>query len=260
MGILESLKKIIKVDKLTISPKLILNINYKSGNSVFNKDNIYINYTKLDSEKKEILKMLINENIANGGSIYEKDTFSRLNDLYEYNKKSNEDKALLELYRDLIPQQDLEILKAALYLRKKFVEKTDDTTKLKRDIIHNFGIRGKNIANLCTAGYFETIIKQLSYELDKKEFLEVYEKIVSTSLIALFVHSDMDVEQIKTDIFAKIEQCKKNGFKYVHIHGIGKRNIEAITRTIDIYESQFNYYKKYVIKKKNILIVELILE
>ena len=46
----------------------------------------------------------------------------------------------------------------------------------------------------------------------------------------------------------------------MHIHGIGKRNIEAITRTIDIYESQFNYYKKYVIKKKNILIVELILE
>ena len=40
MGILESLKKIIKVDKLTISPKLILNINIKVE-ICFNKDNIY---------------------------------------------------------------------------------------------------------------------------------------------------------------------------------------------------------------------------
>ena len=77
----------------------------------------------------------------------------------------------------------------SLFLRSE-LKRNRNVSGYKNDIREQFGERGANIANLCTAGYFENEFMPL-YALSHEEFKEYYELAVKEKARALFVHAYM---------------------------------------------------------------------
>ena len=244
----------------------LINITKNSSNQskidkeyVYDKDNnkIDVFLDNLPEEKQKKLKSILKENIDEGNKFLEEKTSFLLNDLYAFQKDKGDDEKLLDFFEPIISEEDLEALENSLYLRKKFRERKD-VKFLKEDIITRFGDRGKNISNLCTAGYFENFLMPL-YNSSQEDFKKIYEVAVSKSVLAIFVHSEMQDDEITKEIKRKLEISKKYGLKFLHIHGIGETNIETIKRCIEENRDFFNFYNKDIFEKNGIIVVEILL-
>ena len=259
MGWFDSLKALFHIE-VDYHPTKVYFIN--TGNKYESNDGnrtLSLNLNKLDDGEKEQLKTITHEYLDSGKYLLEARTKSLLDDLYDYNKMSR-NSSIVNFFRDIIPPADMEALEASLYLREKFNSNRTIVPQLKQDIVANFGSRGGNIANLCTAGYFEHFLMNL-FNSSLEEFNRLYELIVSKSIIAVFVHFEMKKEEIKKDIRLKILLCKKYGIAFMHIHGIGKNNIEKIKEILDEEREFFSYYPKKIFEDedKGIIVVELLL-
>ncbi|MBU2577081.1 MAG: hypothetical protein KKF50_05165 [Nanoarchaeota archaeon] len=241
----------------------LINITKNSGNSNLGKE--YVNsgekidilFDNLSKEKQEKLKLILKEKVEEGSKLLEEKSFGLLRELINFQRTKGEDKKVLDFFQNLIPKEDFEALESSLYLRRRFQEKRD-VSKLKEDIRTRFGDRGKNISNLCTAGYFENFLMPL-FNSSKEGFDNIYNVVVSRSPMAIFVHSAMGEDQITRDIKTGLEVSKKYGIKFLHIHGIGDQNIRTIKRCIYENKELFNYYDKEIFENNGIIIVELIL-
>ena len=76
--------------------------------------------------------------------------------LASYREYSEDNKYtyILEFFAGILSPADYSALKMSLYIRHQ-MDIHKDVGKLKADIRARFADRGANIANLCTAGYFE---------------------------------------------------------------------------------------------------------
>jgi len=220
---------------------------------------LLVNLNALNNDEKKQLRTITREYLDTGKFLLEAKTKSLLEDLYDYNKRSP-NSSILGFFRDIIPPADLEALDASLYLREKFISDRTSVPQLKYDIVKNFGNRGGNIANLCTAGYFENFLMNL-YNSSPEQFKRLYELIVPKSIIAVFVYHDMRKEDIKREIDLKIRLCKRYGIPFMHIHGIGKDNTKKIKEILAEESEYFSYYQKRIFEDegKGILAVELLL-
>ncbi|MBS3076837.1 hypothetical protein J4233_01050 [Candidatus Pacearchaeota archaeon] len=263
MSWLDKLKALFNIE--VNSPLININVTRNSDNSLRGKgysideekQRLYVNYDGLPEEKKKKLAEIFRDRVESGGEVFEDKTYILLKDLYDYQKNKGEDKKVLDFFAPLIPKDDYEALEASLYLRKKFSERLD-VRKLKEDIRRRFGDRGNNISNLCTAGYFEKFLIQL-YNYSREDFKEIYEVIVSKSAMAVFVSSQMSDYEITQDLRRKIDLSKKYGLDFVHIHGIGERNILTVRRWIEENKGSLDFLNKEIFEKEGIIIVELLL-
>ena len=127
-----------------------------------------------EKEFIELLKLYREER----GKLVSAKKNSLLNCLYEFTKEeSKEDQEILIFFNNKIPHKDYLVLRDSLFLRREFFikKKSPGTiTSYKLDIRNRFGIRGVNIANLCTAGYFEKLIMPLFGEHSKEDFEYYY--------------------------------------------------------------------------------------
>lgn len=263
MGWFDKLKAILNFE--INSPLVNVNVTRNSDNKVNGKKyfhdeenkELLINYDELENKERENLSKVFNDNLESGGEIFERGTKCLLNDLYEYQKSKAEDKKILDFFNIIISEDDFESLEASLYLRKRFSEKKD-VKGLKEGIRKRFGDRGNNIANLCTAGYFEKFLMPL-YNSSKKDFEKIYEVVISKSAMAIFVHSQMEENEITTELNKKIELSKKYGLDFIHIHGIGDKNINTIKKWIEENKDLLDFLNKNIFEKEGIIIVELLL-
>ena len=262
MGWLDKLKALLNVE--FNSPLISVNIIKNSGNVSKDKEYIYdkekgeieIFYDHLNNEKKIKLQPIIKESFIEENKIFENKSLHLLKDLYEYQRSKDSDKVILNFFQSKIPKEDLEALEASLYLRKKFKERKE-VRGLKHDIITRFGDRGNNIANLCTAGYFENFFIPL-YNSSQEGFKKIYDVVVGRGIMAVFVHSQMTKEEIIKNIKNKIEISKKYGLKFLHIHGIGETNMNTIKKFVEENKNLF-FFNKDIFEKDGIIIVELLL-
>jgi len=259
MGWFDSLKALFHIE-IDYHPTKIIYVN--SGNKYESNDEkrtLSLNLNKLDDDEKEQLKTITHEYLGTGKLLLEAKTKSLLEDLYDYNKRGS-NSSILGFFRDIIPAEDLEALEASLYLREKFNTDRTRVPQLKDDIVKNFGNRGKNIANLCTAGYFENFLMKL-YNSSPEQFKRLYELVVPKSIIAVFVYHDMTKEGITKEIDLKIRLCKNYGVPFMHIHGIGTSNTKKIKEILDEEREYFSYYPKRIFEDedKGIIAVELLL-
>lgn len=145
----------------------------------------------------------------------------------------DENKELLQFLKTKLPQDDWAILNAAIYLREVFIS-GGSVDRIKANIINHYGNRGKNICNLCSAGYFETWIKPLFENFDtldkenKEKTLRIYDMIVMEFPFAVFVNRSMTLNTVKATIREKFALNKTYGIKTLTIHGIGNENINKI--------------------------------
>lgn len=263
----DKLKEFIKVDlKIDLHQLFYINLNKNSNTSPkLDKEYYYDTIKKilhLDPDKipeniKKELPNIIKAYVEEGNKLLEYDANELLDKLYNYNKE-NPDGAILSFFKPIIPPKDFEALNASLFLRQQFM-KDKAIHHLKQDIRKRFGDTGNNISNLCTAGYFEEFLMPL-FNSSQEDFKRVYNHIVEKSIVAVFVHRNMNVEDIPKEITNRIEISKKYGIKFIHIHGISKNNVEKIKSCIEEQKSYFDFFDKKIFENedKNIIVVELL--
>jgi len=268
MSWFDKLKKLIDVDIKLSAPIINININ-KSFNKSKDSDDAYfydketkilhIHPDKLPEEIRKDLPNITKQYIAEGNRLLEYKTADLLEKLYQYNK-DNDDSAILEFFRPIIPPSDYEALEAALFLRAEF-RKSNDVSGLKDDIRKRFGDRGNNISNLCTAGYFEEFLMPL-FNSSREMFDRIYEEIVMRSIVAVFVNRGMKPDAIPYEIQRRLEISKKYGIKFIHIHGISRANVEKIISCIQEQKKFFDFFEKkiYEAPTRDLIVVELILK
>lgn len=250
------------INKQTYNINIINNSKEENAIKYIENQDIYsINLAKLNKEEIETIKELCKEQVQNNKLLLEKKSSDLLNELYTFKKTKN---STLEFFHGIIPPNDFIALKASIFIRDKF-KTGDQINELKRDIIYRFGDRGKNICNLCSAGYFEGFLMPLynaDMSTEKNIFKKIYDDLISECMLAIFVYFGMEPKDIPHEIEEKIKISKKYGFKFIHIHGIGQKNINTIKKFIENNKNKklFDVEKiRYSNPQEHILITELIL-
>lgn len=237
----------------------------KNANKVYHIDTenkiIQIFIRSLSPKELRILKKFAKEAFADNLCHFVEDNkLSLLDSLYKYNQNNKEDSQTLTFFKKTLSNVDWEALRSSLYLRSEF-KKKNNVTILKQDIKNKFGERGNVISNLCTAGYFESTMIPL-FNKSEKEFWQYYDLAVDRGVTALFVNVGMTVDKIKSEINRILSSAKNYGLPYVHIHGIGKRNIDNIKLCIDKQKDNLSFTEKNILSIEDgiqILVVEIIL-
>ncbi|MDD2680266.1 MAG: hypothetical protein PHO03_05675 [Candidatus Omnitrophica bacterium] len=154
-----------------------------------------------------------------------------------------------------IPLEDLNIWRAALYLRHCYTTKglKQKVGAIKYQIMQKFGDKGRNIANLCTAGYleewlmpaYEKLKETLADEdLAKLEFGKIYSNLVNQLPFTIFVSHVMSRDELKKEILRR----KEFGIAFVNIHAIGDINVlkvKAVTVEIEKEREHCDEVKKH---------------
>lgn len=235
MSIFDKLQDLIKVD---ISSLKKINISIGSNNNKFeNKGNILvINTNYLDKNESGIIKHFLEGAVEEENILLEENSEKLFQEVISIEKKGT-NKSLLDFFSGKMPPTDLETLRASFVI-KELHEKHQPVGKLKLDIMQRYGKRGSNISNLCTAGYFSSVIKPLyeamaaSSNFTKDQFLERYNVIVEQYTFAVFVSNRMSEEVTKNDILGKMKLNKSYGIHEMNVHGIGIGNVVKIQKVL----------------------------
>ena len=151
-------------------------------------------------------------------------------------------------------------MEEALFIRSEFHARREGVVKvLKHQMIVQYGDRGRNITNLCTADYFDDLI---SYHNDngREAFQKVYDLMVNKEAFALFVHSGMNKSSIKTEINQKVKQAVNFHIASIFIHGRGKTIINRILTVVKELEPESKFTSQVLFNeaKRGLIIVKLI--
>lgn len=203
--------------------------NHYHDNRIFNI-NIHPDVLKPPNREKLIdeIKYAINEGDQ---TLLCENTQKRIQD-FRKEEQEKDSTEVLTFFRDKVSEKDLTIIRGALYIRQCF-KRGENIDDLKLDVMLKYGEKGKNIVNLCTAGYFEEyIIPFYKLALEQKEteeealkaFNRYFNRIVEELPFIVFVRHDKTPENVVTEVRRKIE----NGARFVNIHGMGRHNVKTI--------------------------------
>lgn len=209
----------------------------KSSKIVINKGPVTnINIAALRPQDKINLQEALRAGLQTTSPLLIEESSDQLLRAYQATERHNNQ--LIDFFRGKIPSGDINILRSSLFLKSQ-LDTRGPTERLKEDIVQKYGERGRNIANLCSAGYYEEYIKPLfeknvllSDENSLKKFWDIYEIIVTQFPIAIFVSKNLTSQKLKTEILEKIKLNKKYGIGYLNIHGIGGENVDKISEII----------------------------
>lgn len=238
MGLLDNLKSIFHIDNVNLSD--IKLINNKSNNKIEYVDKrtiINIGAVDFTEDNATEFKKFLKDYVSEDGLILKEEAQKKV-ELIRETEETDENKKLLTFFTGKLPHEDFEILRASLVVRTEFKNRSKSVADLKQDISQRYGLRGRNIVNLCTAGYFDSVIKPLYEEMEKKPnfsielFHQRYNVIVMQSPFAVFVNSVISDEELEQNVRSKIEQNKKYGIKSLNIHGLGETNVLKITNLL----------------------------
>ncbi len=248
MSLLDKLKGIFKI---TIAPNLKeISIKIGSDNKLVSQkaNEVVINPSLASPVEKKKLSKLLEDFVKIEEGIVIEEKSSKMFDDFSKSDKKTDNRKLLEFFKGKIPPSDYEALRASLYLKDLHEARTnrDLIASVKKDIIDKYGERGGNIANLCTAGYFQSTIKPLyeemykekSFSLDK--FKARYDVIVTQTPIAVFVNRKHTSDSLKNEMVKKIEINRKYGIKRLNIHAIGESNISKVKEVLRGIEQEFS--------------------
>ena len=130
-----------------------------------------------------------------------------------------------------IPKEDKYIWFSALMLKQASDDKNwEKVRQIKEQMIQEHQQKGRNIANICNAGYLEEYIMPwykhyVEENNDNDSFLENYKSIVDNLLFIVFVCASKDAKEIKVEIENKIQTLVNAHREHLFIHAIGDANI-----------------------------------
>lgn len=218
---------------------------------------IIINIDKLSYKEKDTFSKLLKESFDEDEVYFVEETKDDLIiSLYSYDNK--DDKKLLEYFKNILSHSDWSALRDSLFLKDQFLRHGQNIGVLKNDIKNRYGERGNIISNLCTAGYFEQIMLPLCKK-SISEFWYYYGIAIDKGIVAEFVNKTMSLDTIEKEITHKLNSAKRYGLKCIHIHGIGKKNINKIKSFLENFTTEIVFKKKeiYYDDRLQIFVVEL---
>jgi hypothetical protein len=263
MSFLEKLKQMVKVD-INISTNININSNNISTKTEYDgaTNTLSLNIAKFSDEEIRYLGTTTKLAVLEEGELLLGKDSEEIVESIKMIDNSPDVKSLLNFFKDKIPQEDWNALRAAMFIRKRFemgLSSFDDTYARKGDVIKKYGTHGKNICNLCTSGYFETMLIPLHAEMKKMpdysadKFLKIFNLIIDEEAFAIFVPGNMSTDEVKTTVEDKIRRNLRYGVNYVSIHGIGKWNVEKIKEAITDILLEHPTSKKNITESDNII-------
>lgn len=180
----------------------------------------------LDADEKKVVQGIIRELYDAGETLFKKSKEETLSKYIAY-RENNTDKEVLDFFEKLLPRDDYSALKMGLFIRD-LMSTGKPIYAYKQDIRDRFGERGANIANLCTAGYFEEEFMPFYKEYSSQEFKEYYELAVGKKARALFIHSMMTPEQVNDEFENILTRAMRFHMNDFRIHALGRSNVKAI--------------------------------
>jgi|GEM_PF-6566781 len=137
----------------------------------------------------------------------------------------------------IIPPRDIPLLRACLFLRARF-QAGVPVEDMKGQIVRVYGPRGRNFANLVSAGYLEQwfwpIYEELQRaypddpDLGKAKFRSLYNSIVNDLPWTEFVSSRASKNTISDHIAGKMKRNLEMGVRYLNVHGLGEANVKKV--------------------------------
>jgi hypothetical protein len=195
---------------------------------------VTVNPAKLNGKRRRALKKIIRESPEEIGAILDETALPRVE---EARAALPLIETTLESFASLIPREDAPMLRACLYLRARFLQ-GECVESLKAQIVRVYGVRGRNAANLCSAGYleewFNPLYKQLQEEnpnepeVVRAKFQSVYNAILTELPWTMFVCSRIGKEEVTEQIVQKMQRNAENGIRFFNVHGLGKHNAQTI--------------------------------
>lgn len=239
MGLFKKLSKLVgaKVDLSRLKASDISLVKNITGNKLFDyKDNrIIINISHEKADKHEIRQLIRDELKNHGTPILAVSASKTVDSISSVNLQDDE---LVKFFDGKISDENLDILKSALYIRHVYAQ-GKSVVRLKESLVERYGEKARNIANLCSAGYFESFMRPLYDELSKlpdftsSQFVKGFDLIVTTAPFTVFVHRSMTQADVHDKIKVKLQETKRYGLPNLNIHGIGYENIHKIYKVLD---------------------------
>ena len=255
------------LSKLKLPEHIHFHISLFSNNKVDKKvitidgKEAKLNLPRLTAEERKDLNFP--EAIKEGHSLIAEETNVTLED-FKKNESLEENRKILVFLEKKIPVEDLNIWRAALYLRRYYLsDDREKTAILKSQIMQRYGAKGGNIANLCSSDYvtrffiplYDSLLEDFGGDNEKatEAFKEKYKIIVNELPFSVFVcwHDTPD------KIMKAIEKRKAYGAKYVNIHGIGIENVKHIKEVIEPFEEENYAMIKELKKDKTTIFVKV---
>ena len=157
---------------------------------------------------------------------------------------------LVDFIAKSLPAKDHALWEAGLLLRQHFTRGENElVAEIKQDMMSTDPIRGKNIANLCNAGYLEDEIipmhKALTDLERSEDFIKFYEALVTQTPTSVFVGMSHNERIIKEELFRKIKYATNYSAPYVKVHALGRHHVELAkeilkeVRKLDYVEDVF---------------------
>jgi hypothetical protein len=181
----------------------------------------------LTGKTKAAFLALIRELHESGHLLFKKNKTEEVFNYAEYSKNNKADRDILNYYKDVIPNEDLQALEVSMYMRAK-AKKGKNIFGDKNDVRNAFGDIGVYISNLCSLDYFEGEIMQMHKNQPKKEFDKYYDKAITKKARAMFVYTGMTEKQLNTDIYNMVAKLRTYHLNRFTIHAKGGNNVSAI--------------------------------
>lgn len=235
MNLLENLSSIVKIkfDLSKLKDIHLFSDNKNEQKIIIDKRSININFAQITPEELPKVLEALNATVKQDGDLLlEKKANSTLQDLKVVGNKP-ENVALVDFFTGKIKAVDLDILRASLYI-KEVHERGQPVGQLRDDLVIRYGSRGRNISNLCTAGYFTSELMPLYQMMEQlpdfttDKYQEAFNKIVNTFPFAIFVSTYMTRESVLEEVQKKMKMNKGYGINHMNIHGISEVNVSKI--------------------------------
>ncbi|MBN1162390.1 hypothetical protein JXA34_01445 [Patescibacteria group bacterium] len=272
MGFREWLKGLFKIENLTFSP------SFKLFSDNQKEENTYVLHlggerTEIDTENQKIIissrdveEKYLPEVLNKHGIPILEDEYKRDGDEYALLARDTGSKAfaVVNFFNGILTNNDITILKAAVFVRKASAQNPEKVPRIRQGIIDRFGRYGNNMCNLFTAGHYTDWFIPMYEEMAKREdftnekFRTLHEDIVWNYPFAVFVSTHRNEEETREEIVDKINQMETYGIKTLYIHGIGEENIRTIRRVVDeLIEEKGDYLQKTVIEDVRFISVKI---
>lgn len=199
----------------------------------------------LQAQDKDLVLEIIRK-IHNDGGLILKETKKTTLDTYSEYSRENANQTTLKFFESILDRDDFYALKMSLFIRSE-MSRGVPVSAYKNDIRERFGERGSNIANLCTAGYFEKEFIPLYNAVTKEEFFEYYEIAVAKKARALFVHRGMGQDEMEDEFQKILERALRYHIKEFRIHGLGVQNVATLKQFFS--EKEITPEDKFIFKK-----------
>jgi len=206
---------------------------------------VILNPERLSGKQKRALKHLLRaEVLPEAGAILDENSNPIIGEALDVLPAIEE---TAKKFRSIIPAKDIPLLNACLFLRARF-QAGVSVEDLKGQIVRVYGARGRNFANLCTAGYLEEWFWPLYEELlraypdDPREaagkFRTLYNSILNDLPWTEFVSSRASATTVTDHIEEKMRRNTEMGVRYLNVHGLGEANVRKVLKLLPDIQKQ----------------------